>query len=82
VRQPNLDEAFDEWRAQSRAKYTMAKINRWRGQAELIARRDRPSAALEQRWAVDEAIKTLEAGIEAAVVNYDDRINAEIHDRR
>jgi len=79
VRQPKLDEAFEEWRAQRRAKYTVAKIKRWRRQAELIARRERPSAALEQWWATDEAMRPLETGLGDAVARYDDQINAEIH---
>lgn len=82
VRMPQLDEAFDQWRAEGRARYTISKISRWRRQAELIARRDRPSAALEQWWAIDEVIQPLETGIGQSVAEYDDRINAEIHDRR
>jgi hypothetical protein len=76
-----LDEPFEEWRAQGLAKYTVAKINHWRRQAELIARREQPSAALEQWWAIDEEMQPLETGIGKAVAEYDDRINAEIHDR-
>jgi hypothetical protein len=49
-------------------------------EAELIARRERPSAAIEQWWAIDDAIQPLEMGIGKAVAEYDDRINAELHD--
>ena len=82
VRQPQLDEAFEQWSAEGRAKYTVAKINKWRRDAELIARRDRPSDAIEQWWAIDKKIQPLETGIGKAVAEYDDQINAEIHDRR
>lgn len=82
VRQPRLDEAFEQWKAEGHAKYTVAKINRWRRQAELIARRERPSAAIEQWWAIDDTIQPLETGIRKAVAEYDEQINAEIHDRR
>lgn len=81
VRQPKLDEAFEQWKAEGRAKYTIGKIEKWRRQAELIAQRDRPSDAIEQWWAIDEKIQPLETGIGEAVADYDDRINAEIHDR-
>jgi hypothetical protein len=79
---PQLDQAFDEWQAAGRAKYTLRKINRWHRQAELIARRERPSAALEQWWALDEAIRSLESSIEQAVVDYDNWIDLQVHDRR
>ncbi len=82
VRQPQLDGAFEQWRAQRRGKYTLAKTTRGRRQAELISKRERPSAALDQRWAIDEVMQPLETGIGQAVVEYDDRINAETHDRR
>jgi hypothetical protein len=82
VRQPKLDEAFEQWKAEGRAKYTIRKIEKWRRHAELIARRDRPSDAIEQWWAIDEKIQPLETGIGKAVVEYDDRINSEIHDGR
>jgi hypothetical protein len=81
IRQPRVDEAYEEWKADGRAEYTLAKITKWRRQSELIARRDRPSAALEQWWAIDEKIQPLEIGIGKAVADYDDQINAEIHDR-
>lgn len=82
VRQPQLDEAFERWKAEGNAEYTVAKINRWRRHAELIARRESPAAAIEQWWAIDEKIQPLETGIGKAVADYDDQINAEIHDRR
>jgi hypothetical protein len=82
VRQPQLDEAFERWRAQGRAKYTVPKIERWRRHAGLIARRERAAQALEEWYAIDEKISPLEEGIGQAVADYDDRINAEIHDRR
>ncbi len=82
VREPKLSEAYEQWKAEGRAKYTVSKIKNWRRQAELIARRDRPSAALEQWWAIDEKIQPLETDLNQAVAEYDDRINAEIHDRK
>lgn len=81
-RGPALEQAFEEWKQAGRARYTVRKIGKWRRQAELIARRERPSAAIEQWWAIDDAIQPLETGIGRAVAEYDDRINAEIHDRR
>ena len=55
---------------------------KWRRQAELIARRERPAAAIEQWWALDDKIQPLEVGIGKAVSEYDDYINDQIHDRR
>ncbi len=82
VFQPELDEAFKEWQAEGRARYTMSKIERWRRQAELVARCHRPSTALELWWAIDEAVRPLEVGIGKAVAEYDDWINSQIHLRR
>jgi hypothetical protein len=59
-----------------------ARLTIWRRQSELIARREQPSAAIEQWWAIDDAIQPLEMDIGKAVAEYDDRINAEVHDRR
>jgi hypothetical protein len=79
VRQPHLDEAFDKWRAEGQAKFTIHKIERWRRHAELIARRERPSDAIEQWWAIHSKIQPLESGIGKAVSDYDDYINNQIH---
>ncbi len=82
MRLPELDEAFERWQAAGKAKYTVRKIEKWRHHAELIARRDKPSQAFEEWYALDQKIQPLEEGIGKAVVEYEDRINAEIHDRR
>ena len=81
-RGPELEQAFANWKQAGHARYTVRRIGKWRRQAELIARRERPSSALEQWWAIDDAIQPLETSIGRAVAEYDDRINAEIHDRR
>jgi hypothetical protein len=82
VRLPELDHAFERWQAAGNAKYTLHKIEKWRQHTQLISRRDKPSKALEEWYALDQKIQPLEEGIGKAVVEYEDRINAEIHDRR
>ena len=82
VRLPELDHAFERWQAAGKAKYTIQKIEKWGRHAQLIARRDSPSKALEEWYAIDQKIQPLEDGIGKAVGEYQDRINAEIHDRR
>lgn len=82
VRQPQLDEAFERWQAQGLAKYTVWQINQWRRHAGFIARRERPSRAIDEWYALDEKIRPLEEGIGKAVAEFDDQVNAQIHDRR
>lgn len=79
VREPDLESAFRQWQSESRAKYTLHKIDRWRRQAEAIARCTTPARALDHYWAIDKRFRPLEDDIAEAVFRYDEEINSLIH---
>ncbi len=81
VRQPKLNEAFEEWNAQGHAKFTLPKLKRWLKTSELITKCS-PPAALRHYCGVDKKFRPLEEDVSKAVFEYDERINLEIHDRR
>src|SRR5438552_12903288 len=60
VREPDLENAFQTWRLEGRAKYTLHKIARWRRQAQSISRCDVPAHALDHYWAIDKRLSPLE----------------------
>jgi hypothetical protein len=82
MRGEDLDRAFREWQAQGRAKLTLSKIKRWKKRASDIGGYKNPAWALVHFWAIDKRFAPLENDVSRAVVEYDDRINAEIHSRR
>lgn len=82
VREPTLERAYQKWKAEGGAKYTLQKIAGWRRQAAALQRCARPSRAIDRWWAIDSRIQPLELDILEAVGRYDDWINDEVHSRR
>ena len=82
VREPRLEGAYQQWKAEGGAKYTLQKIAGWRRQAAALQRCARPSRAIDRWWAIDSRIQPLELDILEAVGRYDDWINDEVHSRR
>ena len=82
VREPTLEGAYQQWKADGGAKYTLQKIAGWRRQAAALQRCARPSRAIDRWWAIDSRIQPLELDILEAVGRYDDWINDEVHSRR
>jgi hypothetical protein len=81
VREPELTAAFEKWKAAGSAEFTIPRIKRWRRTSEGIARSEAPEA-FRTYCGVDRKFRPLEQDVVKAVVDYDERINAEIHDRR
>ena len=82
VREPTLEEAYQQWKAEGRATYTLRRIERWRRQAVALAHCAMPSTAIDRWWAIDNRIQPLESDIGKEVDRYDNEINAEVHSRR
>ncbi len=79
VREPKLEEAFQEWQSGGHAKYTLHKVQRWRRQAEAIGRSASAVRALDHYWGIDRRLRPLEDDVSQAVAEYDDWIDAQIH---
>jgi hypothetical protein len=81
VREPQLGEEFKAWRAAGRARFTLAKIERWHRMASAIRHYANPARALDHYWAIDKGFSPLEQDVAEAVYRYDEDINTEIHAR-
>ncbi len=82
LREPDLTKAFETWKGAGKARYTLAKIRFWLRRAENISRRKNPARALVEYWAIEKRFATFEKDVAEAVVDYEDRIDAEIHSVR
>jgi len=80
--EPELGEQFKAWQSAGRARFTLAKVTRWRRTAVAIARCTNPANALDHYWAIDKRFARLEQGVGKSVAEYDEWINMEIHHRR
>jgi hypothetical protein len=81
VREPELTSAFEKWKAGGNAEFTIPRIKRWKRTSERIARSPAPEA-LRTYCGVDAKFNPLEGDVAEAVIEYEERIDAEIHDRR
>lgn len=79
VREPALENAFLKWQEQGGAVYTLAKIQRWKRQAETLAKCNSPAVALGHFWGVDKRLRPLEEEVSQAVWRYEEEIDAQIH---
>jgi hypothetical protein len=82
VREPDLTKALEDWKVAGGARYTLAKMRLWLRRAEHISRRKDPARALVDYWALEKRFGALEEEVAEAVVDYEDRIDAEIHSVR
>ena len=82
VREPDLTKAFEDWRIAGKARYTLAMIRLWLRRAEYISRRTDPARALVDYWAIEKRFGAFEREVAEALVDYEDRIDAEIHSVR
>jgi hypothetical protein len=79
VREPDLTKAFEAWKSAGHARYTMAQIRVWLRHAEHLSRQENPARALVGYWAIDKRFGPFEEEIVKAVLDYEDRVDAEIH---
>lgn len=82
MREPAIGNAFKAWQASGRARFTLAKIDRWRRAALAIARYTNPASVLAHYWGVDKRFTPLEDDVSEAVFQYDEDINMRVHDMR
>jgi hypothetical protein len=79
VREPDLESAFNRWRTQGSATFTLKKIQRWKNQADAIQLCSVPATALSHYWGVDKRLRPLEEDVRNSVWHYDQEIDAQIH---
>lgn len=77
VREPDLEVAYIRWQSAGRAKYTLNRLNRWRRQAEAIARGPNAARALSHYWGIEKRFKPFEADVSEALFEYEERLDAE-----
>jgi hypothetical protein len=81
IRQPKLTEVFEEWKSRGGAEFTLPRLKNWRRTAQLLARSSAP-VALRHYCGVDKKFRSLEEDVERDVIEYEQQIDAQIHDRR
>jgi hypothetical protein len=77
LRESDLKKAFENWRIAGKARYTLAKMRFWLRRAEHISRRKNPARAIVDYWALEKRFGAFEEEVSEAVVEYEDRIDAE-----
>ena len=82
MREPHLSAAFEQWKAEGKATYTLPKIKRWRQTAEGIGRQSNVAGALRHYCGIDERLSPLEEDVMRAVFQYDEWIDMQIKDMR
>lgn len=77
-----VEQAFEEWKLAGRARYTLAKLKKWRRHSLQIASNRRPAAALACFWAIESRFGHLEDDVQEAVARFDERINELVHHQK
>ena len=76
-----LEEAYAQWAKTPGPHFTMDAIERQRRHASSIANAKHPADALVRYWAIQKWMVPLEEDVHRAVHDYDEHINALVHDR-